>query len=98
MTGTEMENPALRRRVVLYGKPDCSLCDYAAGVLARVAERVPFPLDIVRVDITTDPVLEARYGPVIPVVELDDGTVIEAEISEWRLLRLLGVASPAGER
>ncbi len=74
--------------MILYGKPDCGLCDHAAAVLERVAGRVP--LEIVYVDITADPALEARYALVIPVVELDDGSCIETEISERYVLRLLG--------
>jgi thiol-disulfide isomerase/thioredoxin len=85
-----------RRRVILYGRPDCGLCDHAAAVLERVARRVP--LEIVYVDITADSALEARYELVIPVVELDDGSRLETEISEWYVLHLLGVHSdaPAG--
>lgn len=75
--------------MILYGKPDCGLCDHAAAVLEQVARRVP--LEIVSVDITGDPALEARYALVIPVVELDDGSRLETEISEWQVLRLLGV-------
>ena len=82
--------------MLLYGKPDCGLCDHAAAVLERVARRVP--LEIVYVDITADPALEARYALVIPVVELEDGSRLETEISEWQVLRLLGGSpdAPAG--
>jgi thiol-disulfide isomerase/thioredoxin len=81
------------RRLILYGKPGCCLCERAAALLQRISDRVP--LEVVHVDITADPALEQRYGWVIPVVELDDGTIIESKISEYQVLRLLA-APPAG--
>jgi glutaredoxin len=52
--------------VVVYSKPDCSLCDKADAILARLARE--FPMDVRHVDITTDPELWARYRFRIPVL------------------------------
>jgi len=53
------------RRLTLYGRPGCHLCDDARVVLERVGE----PFD--EVDITIDDALHARYLERIPVVVLD---------------------------
>jgi glutaredoxin len=55
--------------VVIYGAPDCGLCDEAKAILEPAAARLGFVLRTV--DITSDPALEARHRPSIPVVEID---------------------------
>jgi glutaredoxin len=52
--------------VVLYGKPQCSLCDKAAAILTHL--RREFEFDVQYVDITTDPELVARHRERIPVL------------------------------
>jgi glutaredoxin len=59
--------------VVVYGKPDCSLCDKAHVILERL--RGTFGYRIECVDITQDPALFARYREAIPVI-LVNGTEI----------------------
>jgi glutaredoxin len=63
--------------VVLYGKPQCSLCDKAAAILAHL--RREFEFDVRYVDITTDAALVARYRERIPVLVVD-GREIAATI------------------
>jgi glutaredoxin len=55
--------------VVVYGKPECSLCDKATAILERL--RAEFAYRIEHVDITEDPELFARYRYRIPVVAAD---------------------------
>jgi len=52
--------------VVLYGKPDCTLCDKAAGILRHLQRELDFRVE--HVDITADPELFARYRYRIPVL------------------------------
>ena len=73
-------------RVRLLEKPDCGLCAEAYRALRRVALDVPLEVD--RVDITTDPALFDRYALRIPVVtmgerELDAGGVGDRTIRAW---------------
>lgn len=75
------------RRVVLYGSPDCHLCDVAHHKLVRVRRFVPFDLDVV--DVRRDPALAARYGDVIPVVNIDGRDALVSKVTEFRLLRAL---------
>ena len=55
--------------VVVYGKPDCSLCEKAIAILERLQREFVFRIDYV--DITQDPRLFSRYRERIPVVVLD---------------------------
>ena len=54
-------------RVTLYTKKDCTLCDQARTHLAELQPSVPHRL--VEIDIEWDPVLTARHGDSVPVVE-----------------------------
>ncbi len=54
-------------RVTLYSKQDCSLCDQAREDLSALQDSVPHRL--VEIDITSDPILLARHGAVVPVLE-----------------------------
>ncbi len=56
------------RRVVLFSKPDCHLCQEALRELETLRARYPHQLEVV--DITTDPVLMQAYGERIPVVQV----------------------------
>ena len=71
------------RRITLYGRPDCHLCDDAQAVLDRVGE----PYDVV--DIESDDELFKRYLERIPVVVVDGEEVFEFFVDESTLRRLL---------
>jgi hypothetical protein len=74
------------RQVRLLEKPDCELCAEAYRALRRV--RMDEPLEVDRVDITTDPALFDRYALRIPVIamgerELDAAGVDDRGIRAW---------------
>ena len=71
------------RRITLYGRPGCHLCDEAQAVLDRVAE----PYDVV--DIESDDELFKRYLERIPVVVVDGAEAFEFFVDESTLRRLL---------
>ena len=71
------------RRVTLYSKPGCHLCDKMKEVIDVVAARVPFALEVV--DISTDPDLQARYGLQIPVLVIDGTKVAKYRVTESEL-------------
>jgi glutaredoxin len=63
-------------RLVLYGRPDCHLCDEArAGLQKLLAEGLSFELE--EVDIESDEELLKRFLERIPVVELNGEIVSE---------------------
>ncbi|MGH2838062.1 MAG: glutaredoxin family protein [Thermoleophilaceae bacterium] len=75
------------RRVVLYGKPGCCLCDEAREAVTSVRASHPFELD--EVDVSTDPDLHHRYGERIPVLELDGDELFEFHVDAGELARRL---------
>jgi glutaredoxin len=67
-----------RRRVVLYTKAGCHLCEIAKGRLARARREEEFDLE--EVDIAGDPDLLERYGMRIPVVTIDGTLAFEHRV------------------
>ena len=72
-------------RVRLLEKPDCGLCAEAYRALHRVG--LEMPLEIERVDITTDATLFDRYALRIPVVVVGERELDAAGLDD-RALRL----------
>ena len=69
------------RTVVLYGRPDCHLCEEARTALERLrADGLEFELE--EVDIEGDEELHRRYLERIPVVELAGEIVSELHLDE----------------
>jgi glutaredoxin len=73
----------MTRRVVLYGRPGCCLCDDARTVLERVRAQVPFALR--ERDIESDERLLAAYVERIPVIEIDGVEAFELFVDEGDL-------------
>jgi hypothetical protein len=76
------------RRLVLYGRPDCHLCDQARELvvpLVREAGDVAFE----EVDIESSDELFARLLERIPVLELDGVVIAELEPDRLALERTL---------
>jgi hypothetical protein len=74
--------------VTLYERAGCHLCEETHRALRRIG--LDRPLDVRRVDITTDPALERRYVVRIPVLaagedELDAAGLADREIAAWLL-------------
>lgn len=72
--------------VILYTKPDCSLCDEAKMRLAQLAGR--YPHQLVEMDITQDDELFAQYRYRIPVVVVN-GRELAAPIGPGELEQAL---------
>ncbi len=97
MSGTPLPD------LILYGRPDCGLCDEARDLLvALLAERAVAGLatpTLREIDIESDPALERAFFASIPVVELGDRR-LETVTSAAKLRRLLhdvldGTPAPA---
>ena len=66
-------------RLVLYGRPDCHLCDVARdGLRMLLADGWTF--ELVEVDIESDDGLMRRYLERIPVIELNGEIVSELHL------------------
>jgi glutaredoxin len=75
------------RRVVLYSRPGCHLCDAAREVVLAVRQRHPFLFD--EVDIEGSDELVRDFGIRIPVVTVDGEEVFEIEVEGSRLAELV---------
>ncbi|HZN35868.1 MAG TPA: glutaredoxin family protein [Pirellulaceae bacterium] len=71
------------RRVVLYTRQGCHLCDDARSLLER------YGLKPSLVDIDADPQLRVRYTECVPVVEIDGRERFRGRVNEVLLRRLL---------
>ncbi len=75
---------------MLYGKPDCELCEEMKAVVDEVRRTTPCTLEIV--DVSADPDLSAVYGLDIPVLTIDGRKAFKHRIDGG------GPAAPTGVR
>jgi glutaredoxin len=68
------------RKVTIYSKPECHLCDIAKERVRNVQKKVPFELEVI--DIRTTQALFDRYCERIPVVTIDEEEVFVFRVSE----------------
>ncbi len=73
--------------VVLYGKPECCLCDDMKAVVDEVRREIPFALEVI--DISGDAVLEVAYGTEIPVLMIDGRKAFKYRVDATALRRRL---------
>jgi hypothetical protein len=73
--------------VVLYGKPDCELCDEMKAVVDEVRRTMPFTLEVV--DVSRDAALSAAYGLDIPVLTIDGRKAFKHRLDAAALRRRL---------
>jgi len=80
------------RRVVIYGRDGCCLCEQALELLERVRTTHQFALE--QRDIESDERLQAAYLERIPVVTIDGVEVFELFVDESELTRRLDEPAP----
>lgn len=61
---------ALERKLLLYSRSDCCLCDQAEALVMQVIAGTEWQLE--KVDIDSDPALSEKYAWVIPVLARAD--------------------------
>jgi glutaredoxin len=81
-----------RRKVTLYTKPGCRLCEVAKMRLARAQREIPFELE--EIDITTDERIHEAYRLRIPVVAIDGIDKFEHRVVVQDLLREISISKP----
>jgi len=77
----------MSRKITIYSKPDCHLCERAKEVVERCKGKVDFTLEVV--DISQTPELLERYRNDIPVILLDGKEIARHFVRERKLLELL---------
>jgi glutaredoxin len=75
------------KRVVLYTRDGCGLCETAKQVL--LAERAATPFELEEIDVEGDDALEMAYGIRIPVVVVDGEELFELVVDPDALSRAL---------
>ncbi len=60
-------------RATLYTKHECGLCDDARRMLQALNAEIPH--ELFEIDVESDPVLQARYGESVPVVQIGPYTL-----------------------
>ena len=73
--------------VVLYGAPECCLCETLKEQLRELAGEMPFRLT--EVDISGDPELEARFRTQIPVLFVEGRKVVKYRVGTAELRKAL---------
>ena len=81
-------SPEVEARVLVYGKPECHLCDVALEVVERVCAETGHGFS--SVDISDSAELRARFGEFIPVVFVDGRQLDFFRVDEQRLRAALG--------
>lgn len=75
--------------LLLYVRPGCHLCDDMRAGLLAIQDKLGFRLR--EVDVDSDAELARRYGPLVPVLELDGAEIchyfLDAEALSDRLQR-----------
>ncbi len=76
--------------LILYGRPECHLCDEMKAIVGRVARELGCTLE--QIDISGDPELEAQYGTEIPVLMVNGRKAFKYRVSERELRKRLARA------
>ena len=77
----------MSRKITIYSKPGCHLCDHAKEVVEHCRQNVDFALEVI--DISQNPELLERYRNDIPVILLDGQEIARHVVRERKLLELL---------
>lgn len=75
--------------VVLYSRPDCHLCESALDLLLELQREID--IELKEIDITADRELFKQYFEKIPVIIINDHTILYAPIHSADLKRALSV-------
>lgn len=77
----------MSRKITIYSKPGCHLCDRAKEVVERCRQKTNFTVEVI--DISQHPELLDRYRNDIPVILLDGNEIARHVVRERQLLELL---------
>lgn len=78
----------MSRRVTLYTKKGCHLCEESKELLLGLQRE--YDLAIAEVDIESDKGLQKIYGSLVPVVALEGGRIFHSKVTESQLRQALG--------
>ena len=77
----------MRRRLTLYMRQGCCLCDEMKAVIRTASDRHEFSLEEIDIDMSAE--LRERYGNEVPVLFIDGRKAFKYRVSERELARRL---------
>ncbi len=75
------------RRLTLYTREGCCLCEEMKEVIRRVAQKTP--LDLEEIDVDSTPGLVAEYGDEVPVLFIDGRKAFKYRVTVGELKKKL---------
>jgi glutaredoxin len=81
----------MNRKLTLYSRKDCCLCDDMKSVIAEVAARIPIDVEVVDVDGTDE--LREEFGSEVPVLFIDGRKAFKYRVTAKELARRVGRGS-----
>lgn len=81
----------MTKKLLLYSRADCCLCEEMKAVIRQVAAKVPLELEEIDVDGSAD--LRDRFGAEVPVLFIDGRKAFKYRLSAQRLERRLNGGS-----
>lgn len=83
-------------RVIFYTKAGCHLCEEARDMLEDIAAQIDY--ELTEIDIRGKPDIFEQYRYRIPVIIINDATLLEGRIQYSDLAQAIDLESSEGER
>jgi glutaredoxin len=77
----------MNRKLTLYSRQDCCLCDEMKAIIDEVALTIPLELELIDVDDSA--VLRERFGAEVPVLFVDGRKAFKYRLTKRALATLL---------
>lgn len=77
----------MKRRLTLYSRAGCCLCDEMKDTILRVAARLPLELE--EIDVDSSALFKEKYGAEVPVLFIDGRKAFKYRVTESQLQRRL---------
>jgi len=78
----------MNRKLVLYSRADCCLCEEMKNAIRQVAAKVP--LDLEEVDVDSSAQLKEQFGDEVPVLFIDGRKAFKYRVTARELARRVG--------
>ena len=75
------------RKLTLYSRKECHLCEDMRSIVAKVASKVPLEIEVIDVDTADE--LQKKFGNEVPVLFIDGRKAFKYRVTAKELERLL---------
>ncbi len=77
----------MNRKLILYSRKDCCLCDEMKSVVADVALKIPIEVEVIDIDSADE--LREKFGDEVPVLFIDGRKAFKYRVTAKALEKLL---------